>query len=32
MPSGHYPRKPLSEEHKQKISESNKGKTNLFHH
>jgi hypothetical protein len=26
MPSGHYQRKPLSEEHKRKISESNKGK------
>ena len=26
MPSGHYPRKPLSEEHKKKISESNKGR------
>lgn len=26
MPSGHYPRKPLSEEHKKKISESTKGR------
>lgn len=26
MPSGHYQRKPLSEEHKKKISESNKGR------
>jgi len=26
MPTGHYPRKPLSEEHKKKISEATKGR------
>jgi hypothetical protein len=26
MPSGHYPRKPLTQEHKEKISKANKGK------
>ena len=32
MPSGHYPRKPLSEEHKKKIAEALRGKKRSKEH